>query len=319
MAKKIQLGSLMFLFVAILSACNFPGQKTNPTPFFPTPNYTMTALFSMEIPPTITPPAVVVTVVDNNPLPTQTPAAQATNTPVVVTALPTAVATQAAAATNTAITVRGGQWATAKFLSTAPKMDGDWGEWETTKYPAAYVVWGTADRKNEADLEGSYRIGWDSEYLFVAIKVLDDAYVQNASGQNMYKGDSIEILFDTNLYGDLNSNSLSADDFQIGISAGKGSITGEKEAYLWYPSSKAGSLSNVKIASTNEEGAYRVEIAIPWSVFGITPASGQQYGLGISVSDNDKESENLQQSMVSNLPYRSFLNPTTWTVVTLSK
>jgi len=51
-------------------------------------------------------------------------------------------------------------------------------------------------------LQGSYRLGWDEDYLYVAVKVLDDQYVQNASGQDIYKGDSIELLIDTYLQDD---------------------------------------------------------------------------------------------------------------------
>ena len=83
-----------------------PGAKPNPTPIlFPTPNYTMTALFSQEgeIPPTITPPVVVVvTQVEQTAAPTSEPI-EVTNTPVVVLATATPIV---AAATNTAQPIR---------------------------------------------------------------------------------------------------------------------------------------------------------------------------------------------------------------------
>lgn len=325
MFKKIRLFLIIIIVVLAVSACNMPGAKPNPTPIlFPTPNYTMTALFSQDsqIPPTITPPIMVISptppVEQATTVPTSEPTSVPTNTPVVVTATATATA-KSVTPTNTQ-TIRGGTWVTAKYLSTAPTLDGVWDEWDTTKYPAAYVVYGANERKSAEDLEGSFRVGWNNDYLFVAVKVLDDKYVQNATGQDIYKGDSIEILFDLNLYGDLNSDYLSADDYQLGISPGKGGIDGEKEAFLWFPTAHTGGKSNVKIGSTLEDGIYRVEMAIPWSVLGVSsPASGQQYGFGLSVSDNDNSSENVQQSMVSNLPYRSLVDPTTWTLLILNK
>lgn len=320
MPKKIQIIAAVILAVIILTACNMPGVKPNPTPIlFPTPNYTMTALFSQdsEIPPTVTAPAVVVvTQVQETEEPTEV--VQATSTPIVLTATATTVTTLSPTATNTAQTIRGGQWVYAKKMSDAPTFDSVWDEWESTKYPATYVVYGKGDWTNSEDLEASFRVAWDSDYLYVAVKVYDDKYIQDATGMNIYKGDSIEILLDTNLYGDLNANYLSGDDYQIGISPGKISIDGEKEVFRWFPSGSAGGISGAKVASSKEDGIYRVEAAIPWSAFGVSPSSGKQFGFGLSISDNDNAGEQLQQTMVSNLPYRSLVNPTTWTVLTLS-
>ena len=89
-------------------------------------------------------------------------------------------------------------------MSTAPTFDSVWDEWDSTKYPATYVVFGKSEWKDSADLEASFRTAWDNDYLYVAVKVYDDKYVQDATGMDIYKGDSIEILLDTNLYGDLN-------------------------------------------------------------------------------------------------------------------
>ncbi len=325
--KKIVVSGILIILFTSITGCNLSFQNLNPTPFFPTPNYTMTALFS----------------VDEN-LATNTPQDFAINTavPVLPTVQPTTAATAAptqAVPTNTAsptmipptntslpptatkteMPIRGGTWVSGKYMKTPPVFDSVWDEWEATKYPAKHVVFGANNWKDSDDLEGSFAVGWNETYLYLAVKVIDDIYAQNATGQDIYKGDSIEILLDTNLYGDLSTTSLNSDDFQIGISPGKGSIDGETEAYLWFPSNKAGGLDDVIIASSRSNGVYRVEIGIPWKVFGITPTNGQQLGFGLSISDNDDTSQNVQQSMVSNLPYRSLLNPTTWTVLTLVK
>ncbi len=320
MPKQINKKVAVVLILFVLTACNMPGVKPNPTPIlFPTPNYTMTALFSQdsEIPPTVTAPAVVV-ITEEEPTTQPTQAVMATSTPMVVTATATTASTLAPTATSTAETIRGGQWVYAKKMTTAPTMDSVWDEWDSTKYPATYVVYGKGDWTGSEDLEASFRVAWDSDYLYVAVKVYDDKYIQDATGADLYKGDSIEILLDTNLYGDLNSAYLSGDDYQIGISPGKINIDGEKEVFRWFPSGSAGGISGAKVASSKEEGIYRVEAAIPWSAFGVSPASGKQFGFGLSVSDNDNPGEKLQQTMVSDLPYRSLVNPTTWTVLTLS-
>lgn len=110
---------------------------------------------------------------------------------------------------------------------------------------------------------------------------------------------------------------LIATDYQIGISPGRPGIGHNMEAYLWYPQTKAGSLSNVAIGAVPMPGGYRIEFAIPWSVFGITPAKGQVFGFAVSVSDNDNPSQNVQQTIISNAPKRALTNPTTWGLLTL--
>ena len=57
---------------------------------------------------------------------------------------------------------------------------------------------------------------------------------------------------------------------------------------------------------------YRVEAAIPWNVFELSPVNGTHYGFCMSVSDNDNPGENAQQSMVSNVATRHLTDPTTW-------
>ncbi len=329
--RKFFLSAIFVLLLLSISGCNLSFLNLNPTPYFPTPNYTMTALFTVdESLITETPQDFAVNTLEPV-LPTVQSTDQTSESPteeatqIISSATSTSISIPPTntplppTSTKTEVTVRGGTWVSGKYMKNPPSYDGVWDEWEATKYPAKAVVYGVNEWKNSEDLEGSFRVAWNETYLFIAVKVYDDIYAQNVDGQDIYKGDSVEILLDTNLYGDLSTASLNSDDFQIGISPGKGSLDGETEAFLWFPSGKAGSLDNVLIASTSEDDVYRVEIGIPWSVFNITPASGQQYGLGVSVSDNDDTSKDIQQSMVSNLPYRGLTDPTSWTVLTLVK
>ncbi|HMN63307.1 MAG TPA: sugar-binding protein, partial [Anaerolinea sp.] len=215
---------------------------------------------------------------------------------------------------------RPGAHAEATFMGTAPTIDGDWSEWKKVarEYPATNVVFGKGNWTGEDDLAGSYYVGWDLTYLYLAAKVRDDKYVQVSTGENIFKGDSLELILDTNLLGDFYNDSLSADDYQIGISPGHPTIGDDNpEAYLWFPSSKAGKLSGVNIAELDEGTQYRVEAAIPWSVFGITPAKGMRMGFAFSVSDDDLTGEAAQQSMVSSAAGRNLADPTTWGEVTL--
>lgn len=202
----------------------------------------------------------------------------------------------------------------ARYLYTPPKLDGDWGEWKglTDEYPANNVVWGNKEWTGAEDLSSSFHLGWDEKYLYLAIKVRDAQYVQNRSGEDLYNGDSLELLLDTRLMEDLTSATLNDDDFQLGISAGHPRPGDRQEAYLWAPNYLARKQDTVRIEARMESGIYRVEAAIPWTVFEMKPVAGEHYGFAISVSDNDNGDGSVQQSMISNLLERHPGNPTTW-------
>ncbi|RPJ51060.1 MAG: hypothetical protein EHM21_03640 [Chloroflexi bacterium] len=209
----------------------------------------------------------------------------------------------------------------APYLYTPPKINGDWSEWKnlTEEYPAKHVVWGREQWTSPEDLSSSYHIGWDDNFLYLAMKVRDDLYVQNAHGANLYNGDSLELLLDTQLMEDYKDTRLSNDDFQLGISPGRPHPRVGQEAYLWFPNWLAGEQKSVKIEARQEDGIYRIEAAIPWVVFQMKPEAGKHYGFVLSVSDNDNGDSGVQQTMISNLPERHPGDPTTWGVLQLVK
>ncbi len=316
MNRKIRPLLVAAALVVAQLACNLPDSNAGQPTQLPAPNQTLTALFAFS-PDVVTatatlPPVVTVTPSVATATSTQPVVSTATNTQV---SAPTATFTKAPPQLTATIPgVRPRSPVTAKYLNTPPVLDGDWGEWKslTTEYPAGNVVFGKQNWTDDDDLEASFHIGWDNNNLYIAVKVRDDKYVQNATGENIFKGDILEILLDTKLQDDFYYNKLSPDDFQLGINPGRPDPGGTKEAYLWFPNNIAGARSGVQIASRLEDGIYRVEAAIPWSVFEVTPVAGMHYGFALSVSDNDNSGENLQQSMVSNVANRSLADPTTW-------
>ncbi|BAJ64895.1 sugar-binding protein [Anaerolinea thermophila] len=313
--KRLRLLIPVFALLAVMLACNFPsfGRQAQ-TPTLPPLEQTLAALYqtASAIPPTPTFP----------PVATATSAPQVSPTPLPPTATvvpPTAVPPTPAPPTPTS-PPRRSVVSNATFMSPAPTLDGDWSEWKKVakEYPATNVVFGKSEWQNEDDLAGSYYVGWDNTYLYLAVKVRDDRYVQTSSGEMLYKGDSIELLLDTDLLGDFSSDRLNGDDFQLGFALGRPEIaSGNPETYVWYPSSKSGAPSGVKIAARYEGAIYRAEIAIPWTVFGITPSRGMRLGFALSVSDNDLPGNAVQQSMVSSAPRRALTDPTTWGEVVL--
>lgn len=313
--KSLKILAALAVLISAALACNLPG-TTAPTPFvFPTPNLTMTAIFAATLdaplpttpaPTGTTPPTLE---------PTQTQAAAATNTSPASspTNTPAATATSSLAGPG----ARSNYSIAASYFASPPTIDGNLGEWPLEIYSVDRVVYGAGDHAGSADLSANARVGWDEDYLYVGVRVRDQRYVQNASGENIFRGDSVEILFDRAVSVDFYSQSLSADDYQLGLAPGSPLPGEDTEAYLWFPSAISGTRSDVEIGVAILDDGYRLEAAIPWDIFDVSPDGGDHYGFAVSVSDNDDVDENVQQSMVSNVPTRSLTDPTTWGDLTL--
>lgn len=314
------------IMAVLLTACNLTPGPGPVQPTFPIPNQTMTALFSTPLPTLIMtlPPAQAsqtqpAAASQTAPPPTAVPPTATPTPEPSATTVPSKTATLAPPTATPDLSRRTITSVTASRMSTAPSIDGDWNDLPSKEYPAEIAVYGAANWTSRDDLAASFKIGWDATNLYLGVKVRDDIYVQNATGENLFKGDSLEIMLDTNVSADFYVTTSSPDDFQLGISPGRPNTSGTKEAYLWQPTNLAGSRSQVKIASlrNDAEGITRIEVAIPWTIFGVTPAAGDHFGFVLSVSDNDKSSDNVQQSMVSNVKTRGLTNPTTWGDLTL--
>ncbi len=310
--KMLWWGGLVSAALLIGVACALPGLKA-PAPFAsPTPNLTMTAFFSPQlgVPPTATPglpvassPAV--------PVPTATAPPAASPSPAPPTAAPVPPS-PTAPPQPTPLPSRPGPVVSAPLLWVAPaRIDGNLDDWRTTTtYPIANVVYGAANYSGASDLSGTFRIGWDYRALYVAVQVVDDHLVQNEHGAAIYKGDDVEIQLDTNLYGDFYINAVNGDDYQIGLSPGSPPGT-SPEAYLWYPPGKARALPEVDVGVKLTTDGYVLEAAIPWTIIGFKPYPGLKMGFAISISDDDDPTRAVQQTMLSNDPYRTLL-PTSW-------
>lgn len=202
-------------------------------------------------------------------------------------------------------------------MDNPPEIDGELDDWDFDRYAIEYVVFGGQNWNGTDDLSGRAMLGWDNDYLYVAVRVLDDVYAQNASGENLFKGDSLEILLDVDVPGDYYYGALSADDYQIGLSPGSPDPGEDPEAYLWFPRSLQGTPRKVAIDAHSREDEYIIEAAIPWFTFNVSPYNGQHFGFCLSISDNDNHDRNEQQSMVSSAQTRQLSDPMTWGDLTL--
>ncbi len=259
---------------------------------------------STPLPPTPTEqPAINVTLQypTDTPLPPTNP--PATNPPAQPTTEPTPAAN---------LTRPNGSPVHAARLNVLPTIDCSVSEWVALPNVINQATFGAANWLGEADQSATYALGWDANNLYLAAHVVDDKHVQIESGENIFKGDSLEILLDTDLGGDYDSASLSSDDYQLGLSPGANK-TPNPAAYLWFPRAQKGQPANVNVTGCTDGGeGYFLEAAMPWAMFGVTPAAEKSFGFAFSSSDNDTLATAEQQSMISSVNTRRLINPTTW-------
>lgn len=321
--KRSIIIAVILLLTFSLSACNLPFRST-PTPFVAaTQNPTNAEIYKLlatttaqaqitlvptEAPeqPTVQPPATETSqaaVVESTP----------TSAPPTATDAPTDAPTKAAIKPpSSSSATRNKPYLKAYYLKEEPEIDGDLGEWEIPEYPVRDVVFGDENWDGTSDLSAEVRIGWDDYNFYIAAEVRDDVYVQNSGSRLLYLGDDIEIQLDKSLNADYYIQTLSADDFQVGVSPGSPDPGNGLESYLWYPSNVKGVYPTIEMAAEETEDGYTIEVKMPWKIFNMTPVKDAHYGFAFSVSDNDDPDELVQQSMVSTNPYRMLTNPTTW-------
>jgi hypothetical protein len=225
-------------------------------------------------------------------------------------------ASAAPAATGVPLARPNGESYHAVYAPGAPTIDGQLGEWNPMPYTFDTPVYKPENWTGAADNSVSFNLAWNQQYLFLAAIVVDDVHVQTQHREMIYLGDSLEILLDADLAGDFATTRLNADDYQLGLSPG--ALNGDvPEAYLWFPASISGPAGTVQLAAQPDGQGYRLEAAIPWLVFGLTPAGNARYGFVLSASDNDTPGTAAQQSLISTVKTRKLLDPTSWGTLVL--
>jgi hypothetical protein len=338
------------VLILVSLACGTTVETPPSTLSFPTPDLTLTAIFGAVdtltalAPTTSAPEASLTLPPSSTPAPTDTPGLYLTPNaetlaPTLTSIAETAIANASATPTWTSSPTwtwtpsitpipptatptpmsRSGPSVIAYYFSSPPVIDGSLGDWDMDWINVNNVVYGKSNWQGAWDLSAKVMVGWDMNYLYLGVKVTDDIYTHGASGSNLYMSDSLEVLLDANLAGDYHSEALSSDDYQLGISGQTLTNQDKGEAYLWYPSGSEGSKSKVVIQGRPTDEGYRMEVAIPWSILGVTPQTGQHYGFVFSVNDNDDPISSAQQSVVSNVKDRKLTDPTTWGNLILEK
>ncbi|HEX7008760.1 MAG TPA: sugar-binding protein [Phycisphaeraceae bacterium] len=163
---------------------------------------------------------------------------------------------------------------------------------------AAQVVFGRERWRDAADLSGRAILAWDTEHLYLAAQVKDDAVQQAHYGGELWRGDHVILMLD------LPRQPAGARDktkvIQIGLSPGNFQHGPEgivAEAFQWSPAS--GAVPGIRVAAARTAGGYQIEAAIPWNALGVQRAEeGLTFGADIILSDSD-DNPPQQQTLMS--------------------
>jgi hypothetical protein len=217
--------------------------------------------------------------------------------------------------------VQSGSAVEAVRLPAAPVIDGSLAEWsDVPAWSSAFVVYQVAGWDGSDDLQATWRLAWDASNLYIGVEVIDDILVQTQSGNQIFRGDSVDMQVDTNREGDLGPR-LSPDDFQFTFSPGdfaslppsafrsQGSMDGQ---ILDAPGG-----NHVILAAQRTALGYNIEAAIPWSDMNLAPAEGMVLGLALNANDNDTPGTAVQEVMKSHVATRTLTDPTGWGTLTL--
>ena len=198
-------------------------------------------------------------------------------------------------------------WAIPRIGSTL-QMDGWVDDWPTAPLSIADVVFGRGAWSGADDLSATARMAWDEQMLYLGVEVTDDVFSQGASGRDLHMGDGVELQLDTDLAGDFDSEAMSADDWQIGISPGD--LAGRApEVYAWRP--RSGPMSGVRLGARATDTGYVLEAALPWAAIDVNPQAIDTIGASLNVTDNDT-GERAQQTMIASSARRAWGDPRTW-------
>lgn len=198
---------------------------------------------------------------------------------------------------------------------------GDWIELTTIVYDDGCARLYPNAPAGATDLAGRVRFAYDRDFLYVAFLADDEGYVPySGADHRFFRGDSPQLLLDTDLAGDFENNRVNAGDLQVDLLPGQRAPGYLPRAAIWQLESlTARDFSEALVAAEQTNSGYFLEAALPWNVLGIDPRPGFRLGFAASLSDNDTPGTDMQECMISTAPGRNWQDPTTWGTLVLGE
>jgi len=153
-------------------------------------------------------------------------------------------------------------------------LDGIDSEWSSDSiFNLTNVLNGTV--ANQGDLNASFKLGWDDNYLYVFGKVTDDALVNDSASP--WQDDSFELYLDG---GNEKGTSYDANDYQL--------VFRYNDPIAYNVSGGVNNPVGVDFVMVPTNLGYNVEIRVSWAFIGVPPiAHGGKIGVDVHVNDDD--------------------------------
>ncbi len=127
---------------------------------------------------------------------------------------------------------------------------------------------------------------WDEKCFYFYALVKDDIFHQKNKGRRIWKGDSLQMAFDTQNDAQEGVKTYDKNDYEFTFALTKEG----KKAYS--NKNQEASLSNLDFYIKREMGSIIYKVAIPWQNLNITPNAGKIIGFNFIVNDNDGNGRN---------------------------
>lgn len=178
-------------------------------------------------------------------------------------------------------------------LRTAPKVDGNLDDWPALRFSVttpAQVAGETSGWKGAGDCEWTMDAAVDDDYLYVAISVVDDTVLRNATGDPWLQ-DGVEIRM-TALPGDAQRTSRGENELRTTLLLAVSPELADSGLLVWR---KDDLPEGTHVATAITPSGYTVEAAIPVSWLDAQQGRAwESFRMNVAVNDIDDETHPVQ-------------------------
>lgn len=169
-----------------------------------------------------------------------------------------------------------------EYVEQPIRIDGNIEEWNNI--PAYSVNDLVGARKGSSDLDAKIYTAWDAQYFYMAVEVNDDIFKFPPPDTNIWKGDSIQIAFDSS--NDPNKIIFDKNNYEYGLGLTEKDVP---IVYRWL-GGIPGAVNDIKLAVKRTNGKIYYEAAFPAASLGLANIQPVRViGFNLTVNDNDSD------------------------------
>jgi len=179
-----------------------------------------------------------------------------------------------------------------------------------------HISVGAPTWSGDKDLSGRASFSWDSQNLYFAFDINDDApFKNNKLNGDIWSGDAIEVAISFDPDEDVKRTKYGAHDFQLGFSPGNGK---DIKGSIWNWKGKE-SPAGSRIVTKRTATGYSICASIPISaLYQSAPQPGSTVGFTFAIDDAD-QSDDRETQMLYSGDHLFYKDPSVWGTATFKK